>query len=186
MTFLLETVTTPSVRNPCQPSPCGPNSVCRENNGQAVCSCLPEFRGSPPGCRPECVVSAECPPDRVCVNQKCTDPCPDPCGRGAICRVINRSPICTCQQGYTGDAFTICFPLPRSYSIQRFISRQTGLKFLVIISIPFYRSTIGACNTCATGSLFTISLWPVLSVSKYRRKSLLLLFALLYRCTTKL
>lgn len=110
-----EMVTLPSLTNPCQPSPCGPNSICRENNGQAVCSCLPEYLGSPPGCRPECVASAECASNRVCVNQKCIDPCPDPCGRNAICRVINHSPICSCQQDFTGDAFSVCFSTPRLY-----------------------------------------------------------------------
>lgn len=128
--FLSKTVTLPSVKNPCQPSPCGANSVCKENNGQAVCSCLPEFRGSPPGCRPECVVSAECPFDRVCVNQKCINPCPDPCGRNAICRVINRNPICSCQQGFTGDAFTICFPVPRSYYRYGFILKKENFIIL--------------------------------------------------------
>lgn len=99
--------------DPCHPSPCGPNSICRENNGQAVCSCLPTYIGSPPSCRPECVVSSECPTNRACVNQKCVDPCPAPCGNNANCKVINHSPICTCRQGFTGDAFSSCFPTPR-------------------------------------------------------------------------
>lgn len=116
--YSIETV--PSLTNPCQPSPCGPNSVCRENNGQAVCSCSPEYLGSPPGCRPECVVNAECASDRVCVNLKCVNPCPDPCGRNADCRVINHYPICSCQQEYTGDAYSICFPAPRVYFHKRF------------------------------------------------------------------
>ena len=99
--------------NPCQPSPCGPNSQCREVNGQAVCSCLPTYIGSPPGCRPECVVSSECPLDKACVNQKCVDPCPGTCGQNAQCRVNNHSPICSCISGYTGDPFSRCYPIPR-------------------------------------------------------------------------
>nr|CAD7617304.1 unnamed protein product [Timema genevievae] len=71
--------------DPCIPSPCGPNSQCRQVNEQAVCSCLPTFIGSPPGCRPECVVSSECPLNRACVNQKCADPCPGTCGINARC-----------------------------------------------------------------------------------------------------
>jgi len=100
-------------RNPCQPSPCGPNSQCREVNGQAVCSCLPTYIGSPPGCRPECTVSSECPQNRACVNQKCVDPCPGTCGINAQCSVINHSPICSCTTGFTGDPFTRCFAIPR-------------------------------------------------------------------------
>lgn len=30
---------------PCNPSPCGPNSNCRDNSGQAVCSCQPTYLG---------------------------------------------------------------------------------------------------------------------------------------------
>lgn len=98
--------------NPCQPSPCGPNSQCREINEQAVCSCLPNYIGSPPGCRPECTVSTECPHDKACINQKCGDPCPGSCGLNANCQVIKHSPICSCQSGHTGDPFTRCYHLP--------------------------------------------------------------------------
>lgn len=103
--------------NPCQPNPCGPNSQCRVSNEQAVCSCLPQFVGTPPSCRPECTISSECAADKACVNQKCVDPCAaDICGSNAVCRVRNHSPICSCLSGYTGDAFTRCFPIPRKLS----------------------------------------------------------------------
>lgn len=98
--------------NPCQPSPCGPNSQCREVNGQPVCSCLKEYIGSPPACRPECTSSSECPTDKACVNRKCVDPCPGVCGQNAQCQVRNHSPICSCNDGFTGDAFTRCFRIP--------------------------------------------------------------------------
>lgn len=100
-------------KNPCSPSPCGPNSQCREINEQAVCSCLPNYIGTPPGCRPECVVSSECPLSNACVNQKCIDPCPGTCGLNTKCNVINHSPICSCIPGYSGDPFTRCSPIPR-------------------------------------------------------------------------
>lgn len=99
--------------DPCRPSPCGPNSQCKSMNGQGVCSCLPTYVGSPPGCRPECVVSSECPQNRACANQKCVDPCPGPCGLNTRCDVINHSPICVCRQGFTGDPFSRCFAIPR-------------------------------------------------------------------------
>lgn len=94
---------------PCQPSPCGPNSVCRAVNGQSVCSCMPTYIGSPPGCRPECTVSSECAPDLACINQKCVNPCPKHCGLNTLCRVINHSPICTCSPSFIGDPFTRCY-----------------------------------------------------------------------------
>lgn len=92
----------------CNPSPCGPNSQCRQVNGQAVCSCVPGYIGSPPSCRPECVSSPECPLIQACVNQKCIDPCPGTCGVSAICKVFNHNPHCHCPEGMTGDPFVNC------------------------------------------------------------------------------
>lgn len=69
------------VQRPCHPSPCGQNSQCREINGQAVCSCIQGYIGSPPSCRPECVINSECPLNEACINQKCIDPCPGSCGQ---------------------------------------------------------------------------------------------------------
>lgn len=99
--------------NPCNPSPCGPNSICREANGAAVCTCQPRMVGSPPGCRPECVVSAECALQKACLNNKCQDPCPGTCGQNAKCQVINHNPICSCSPGFTGDPFSRCYEIPR-------------------------------------------------------------------------
>lgn len=94
--------------NPCSPSPCGPNSQCREVNNHAVCSCQVGYIGTPPMCRPECVVSSECTQDKACINQKCNDPCPGTCGINARCQVVNHNPICSCTSGYTGDPFIRC------------------------------------------------------------------------------
>lgn len=94
--------------NPCLPSPCGVNSVCRVKNDRAVCRCLPNYLGSPPNCRPECVINSDCRMDSVCRNSRCIDPCPGVCGLNAVCRVVNRSPICFCDSGFSGDPFTIC------------------------------------------------------------------------------
>lgn len=96
------------VINPCLNSPCGPYSQCRVVNDHAVCSCLESCIGSPPSCHPECVVSADCPQDRSCVQQKCQDPCPGTCGINARCLVVNHNPICSCLSGYTGDPFDRC------------------------------------------------------------------------------
>lgn len=94
--------------NPCQPSPCGPYSQCRERNGYAICSCLTDYIGSPPSCRPECSVSSDCSSMTACLNQRCIDPCPGTCGLNARCQVILHSPICSCSDGFTGDPFIKC------------------------------------------------------------------------------
>lgn len=101
----------PVRRNPCNPSPCGPNSQCKEVNEQAVCSCVPGYLGNPPNCRSECVTSADCALNRACVNQKCIDPCPGTCGIGALCQIINHNPICSCPAQLTGDPFTRCIQI---------------------------------------------------------------------------
>lgn len=96
------------MQNPCQPSPCGPYSQCRVINGHAVCSCQAGYVGFPPSCRPECVVSADCPQDKACLNQKCRDPCPGTCGVNARCQVVNHNAVCSCLPGFTGDPIVNC------------------------------------------------------------------------------
>lgn len=98
--------------NPCNPSPCGLNSECRDINGVPSCSCLTNYLGSPPNCHPECVINSECQSNKACVNEKCIDPCPGSCGINSKCMVINHIPICTCYDGYTGNPFDNCYPKP--------------------------------------------------------------------------
>ena len=96
--------------NPCNPTPCGPNSQCQIASGQAQCSCLFNMIGAAPNCRPECLDSSDCQSTQTCLNQRCIDPCPGLCGANTDCRVLNHSPFCSCIQGYTGDAFSDCKP----------------------------------------------------------------------------
>jgi len=96
-------------RDPCYPSPCGLNSQCAVSADKTPsCSCLPTFIGSPPNCRPECRVNNDCPANRACIKQKCTDPCIGLCGLNALCQVILHQARCTCPELYTGDPFTVC------------------------------------------------------------------------------
>lgn len=105
-----------TVKNPCNPSPCGPNSHCNAINGVAVCACITGFKGTPPSCRPECVVSSDCARNRACNNQKCIDPCIGTCGISAECVVINHNPICSCPASYTGDPFVKCIPQCKNFT----------------------------------------------------------------------
>lgn len=95
--------------NPCDPTPCGANSRCLVSpEGYAICSCLPGYRGNPPLCQPECVISSECPLTKTCMNQKCIDPCPGTCGANALCEVFSHNPVCSCPPFYEGDPFVAC------------------------------------------------------------------------------
>lgn len=48
------------------------------------------------------------------MNYKCNDPCPGSCGRNTQCAVRLHSPMCSCQEGYTGDPFTSCYLIPQA------------------------------------------------------------------------
>ena len=101
--------------HPCSPSPCGQNSHCREINGVAVCKCVEGFVGSPPTCRPECILSSDCSQNLACINQKCRNPCLGTCGLNAQCLVKNHNPICSCRQGFEGNPFVLCSPISKTF-----------------------------------------------------------------------
>jgi len=111
--------------NPCQPSPCGPNTICTVNgDGNAICNCVPGMIPKPDtitGCAPECVRDPDCSSGDVCLNQRCVpepDPCnPSPCGPGAVCSAQKQgnrysNPICRCEPGLipNPDTITGCKP----------------------------------------------------------------------------
>lgn len=97
--------------NPCIPSPCGPNSQCRVIDGFPACSCLPNYVGRAPNCRPECVINEGCPGNLACQNEQCVDLCPGSCGVNTYCNVVKHNPVCICNEGYTGNPFTECTPI---------------------------------------------------------------------------
>lgn len=100
----------PEILSPCSPNPCGSNAICRQQNNVGSCQCIADYTGNPyEGCRPECILNADCPSDRACINSKCQDPCPGVCARNAFCRVVNHSPLCTCNVGFSGDPFQNCY-----------------------------------------------------------------------------
>lgn len=112
--------------NPCIPSPCGPNSQCRVVNDSPSCSCLPNYFGIPPNCKPECTINAECASNLACIREKCVDPCPGSCGISAQCAVVNHIPTCTCTEGFIGDPFTRCIPKPEEPIIEQTPSCNCG------------------------------------------------------------
>lgn len=114
-TFRINSVV-PEYREPahaCVPSPCGPNSQCQDVNGSPSCSCLPEYVGSPPACRPECTTNSDCSYNLACMNRKCKDPCVSACGFNAECSVTQHTANCYCPQGYTGNPFVGCRIAPQ-------------------------------------------------------------------------
>lgn len=80
--------------NPCEPSPCGPNTQCTIlNNGLAKCTCLPGYIESPNtirGCIPK--------------SDQCN---PNTCGLGAACD-SSRVPPCYCPEHTVGNPYQSC------------------------------------------------------------------------------
>lgn len=128
--------------NPCVPSPCGPSSQCRVVGSHAACSCLPNYVGRAPNCRPECTINEECPSNLACQAERCRDPCAGSCGAQTTCIVVKHSPVCNCQTGFTGDPFSGCSKiaskivfLTAPYSLFLFGSSKKGsFKLCVYIS----------------------------------------------------
>lgn len=101
----------PYPKDPCVPSPCGPNAMCKAVGEIPVCTCMNNYIGVPPNCRPECSINSDCIADKACIQEKCRDPCPGSCGLNARCTVINHTPACTCPERYSGDPFINCSPI---------------------------------------------------------------------------
>ncbi len=109
----------------CDPRSCGQHAIVKPVETYCVCECKPGFLGVPPSCRPECVVTPECPLDKACVNNKCINPCADDvCGTNARCSVIHHNPICSCLVGYTGDPLDRCCKSLSKWNVEVFVSYQ--------------------------------------------------------------
>lgn len=119
--------------DPCNPSPCGSNAICRERNGAGSCACIPEYFGDPyVNCRPECVQNSDCSRTQSCLNMKCVNPCKDMCGFNADCHVSNHFPTCTCKSGYTGDPMRKCHEIPSSrFACTKNVKYETSKKSLI-------------------------------------------------------
>jgi len=98
-------------RDPCDPNPCGLNTVCTSDGERAQCRCADNYIGSPlTQCRRECEIDNECAHDQVCSNYKCENPCENLCGDNAKCTVRNHRATCSCPEDFLGDPFTRCYP----------------------------------------------------------------------------
>lgn len=121
--------------DPCVPTPCGPNSKCLQHDETAVCSCLPNYIGRAPNCRPECTTNSECARNLACINERCVNPCIGTCGSSATCNVYNHQASCTCLAGYTGDPFSSCSPIPSKQSSRFFVRFSKKLSKLIVFVV---------------------------------------------------
>lgn len=81
---------------------CATNAECFGNNHRASCRCPPGYEGNPfTRCeRIECQSDNDCPNTRMCLEQRCVDPCSSianpVCAQNAICRSQNHRALCIC------------------------------------------------------------------------------------------
>lgn len=115
-------------------------------------SCLEQYIGTPPYCRPECVSSFECSSDKACTNMRCVNSClNNPCAPSAICDVRNHSPLCRCPAGYVGNAFIHCDVEPPPIKVDQPIAHRD----------PCYPSPCGPFSECRTvGESYVCSCLP--------------------------
>lgn len=142
------------IRDPCQPTPCGLYSQCRNSNGIPSCSCIQNYFGAAPNCRPECTINPECQSNKACIREKCVDPCPGSCGINAQCAVINHTPICTCPAEYIGDPFTNCQPAPpprKANKLSKWMSHHSSQIYYFIIFLAREPVFDDPCNPSPCG-----------------------------------
>lgn len=89
--------------NPCIiGNPCAISAECYGDNHRAACKCPPGYQGDPfvRCAQVECHIDADCQEDRMCVSQRCVNPCVDsfnpPCASNAICYIRNHAVGCRC------------------------------------------------------------------------------------------
>ena len=80
--------------------------------------CTPKQDPIPDLAEPDCIVDADCPSGRACINEQCRNPCYElnPCDPTAVCSVVDTVPfrtmICSCRTGWVPETDRSCVPIP--------------------------------------------------------------------------
>ena len=96
-------------------SPCGTGAQCEVSEQGPVCFCPAGTLGDPyVSCSAsECGINPECPPDKLCYEGRCRNPCElQGCVTNAECSVVDRAAVCACKPGYTGNPDRFCVAPP--------------------------------------------------------------------------
>lgn len=99
--------------NFCADEPCGDGARCYSVRGSYKCLCPPGTVGDAytDGCKPpvECLIDTDCPISAFCGKEgnepKCKDVCAgSECGPNSECNAFSHRAVCSCIEGYEGDA----------------------------------------------------------------------------------
>lgn len=88
---------------------------------------------------------------QACINEKCKDPCPGSCGTYATCVVQNHQPSCTCYDGYTGDPYSACMPIPSKTSNTVNHNETKSDLFSTMILVQREPEHVDPCNPSPCG-----------------------------------
>ena len=87
---------------------CSADATCKVIDHVPTCSCPPGWRGDgrQSGCvKLQCLENIDCSASQSCVNGNCVDVCSlsGACGSNSDCKTLNHIPLCSCQNGFSGD-----------------------------------------------------------------------------------
>ncbi|KAK7075250.1 hypothetical protein SK128_022664 [Halocaridina rubra] len=101
-------------RDPCN---CGLNAQCHVVNHRPFCTCAHGHTGDPAVVchRVHCMDDLDCPGNKACINNDCTDPCASSltsvCAPSATCTVQHHKLQCACLPGDKGNPKLQCLPI---------------------------------------------------------------------------
>lgn len=151
------------------PCNCARSATCLVRNHVPSCRCPPGYTGNPAtsceivplkdvGCR----VDADCPSKHACFDGDCKNPCyvTKPCGSNAVCSVVDSLPhrtmVCTCIEGYVGDAEKECkLGKPSDYLFELFSITKLSFLFKGMKSCIFVNSLLVHKSHPFTSCYFT-------------------------------
>lgn len=112
------------------------------SNGVCTCKCPSRLSGNPHlKYRSECVLNSDCDRTLACASNKCVDPCPETCGSGAECRVINPSGNDFCGP-YSNHQTIINAPASRDILVHHRTADQSVKSFLTVPKIWLTKSEV--------------------------------------------
>lgn len=105
-------------------------------------------------CNPECLLNSECDDSKACVSHTCEDPCHNTCGINSVCRVQSHTAICSCMEGYYGDALVQCSIIPPDRDVTTDPCKTNPSPCPPNVKCFSYDNKVAICDDCAAPENF--------------------------------